>query len=72
MTIVGVAPNMRMNAFGPGQDSAGFYVPLRQVNARLVTITVQTAGANPIAMSKTFDVSFVQWTRICRSTTWIR
>ena len=52
MTIVGVAPNMRMNEFQPGQDSAGFYVPLRQSTARFVTITVQTAGGDPIAITQ--------------------
>jgi predicted permease len=50
-TIVGVAPNMRMEDFGPAQDSAGFYVPLKQFNIRFVSVAVRTAGGNPMALT---------------------
>lgn len=51
-TVVGVAPNLRMEGFGPDQDPAwGYYVPLTQRDPRFVSIAVQAAGMAPMAMA---------------------
>jgi len=51
-TIVGVVPNMRMEAFVPDEDDpAGYYVPLAQRDLRFVSIAVRVAGGSPLAIT---------------------
>jgi predicted permease len=52
LTITGVVPNMKMEGFqSPPEDSAGFYVPLLQADRRFVSIAVQVAGGNAMALT---------------------
>ena len=53
MTIVGVAPNLRMEGFDSDRPGAwGYYVPMWQRDMRFVSLAVLTSG-NPMALSAT-------------------
>jgi len=51
MTIVGIVPDQKMEGFDPSDPSEGYYVPLAQRDPRFVSIAVQSAGANPLALT---------------------
>jgi predicted permease len=52
LTIMGVVPNMKIEGFqSPPEDSAGFYVPLLQADRRFVSIAIQAAGGNAMALT---------------------
>lgn len=52
MTIVGVVPNLRMEGIDPDRpDPWGYYVPLAQRDPRFVSIAVQVAGGDPMAVA---------------------
>lgn len=51
MTIVGIAPNLRMDGFDTDRPGEwGYYVPLLQRDLRFVSLAVRTVG-NPLALS---------------------
>ena len=51
MTIVGIAPNLRMDGFDTDRPGEwGYYVPLLQRDLRFVSVAILTSG-NPIALS---------------------
>lgn len=51
-TVVGVAPNLRMEGFGPDEDPEwGYYVPLTQRDPRFVSLAVRVAGTDPMAVA---------------------
>lgn len=52
LTIVGVVPNLRMEGIDPDQpDPWGYYVPLMQRDPRFVSVAVQVAGGDPLALA---------------------
>jgi hypothetical protein len=52
LTIMGVAPNMKVEGFqSPPEDSAGIYVPLLQADRQFVSIAIQVAGGNAMALT---------------------
>jgi putative ABC transport system permease protein len=51
MTIVGIVPNQKMEGFDPDHPAEGYYVPLAQRDPRFVSIAVQSADANPLALT---------------------
>ena len=51
MTIVGIVPDQRMEGFDSEDGPEGYYVPLAQRDPRFVSIAIQTAGANPLALT---------------------
>jgi putative ABC transport system permease protein len=54
MTIVGVVPDLRMAGFDSDRsDPWGYYVPLAQRDERFVSLAIQTAGGDPLALTKT-------------------
>lgn len=51
-TIVGIAPNLRMEGFDPDlPGSWGYYVPLAQRDVRFVSIAVHAPSADPLALT---------------------
>jgi predicted permease len=53
MTIVGVVPNLRMEGLDPDRpDPWGYYVPLAQRDPRFVSMAVQVAGGDPMAVAR--------------------
>jgi putative ABC transport system permease protein len=50
-TIVGIAPNLRMEGFDADNLPSGYYVPLAQRDPRFVSIAIQAAGADPLALT---------------------
>jgi predicted permease len=51
MTIVGIAPNLRMDGFDTDRPGEwGYYVPLLQRDLRFVSLAILTSG-NPMALS---------------------
>jgi putative ABC transport system permease protein len=53
MTIVGIAPNLRMEGFDTDKPGAwGYYVPMWQRDMRFVSLAILTSG-NPMALSAT-------------------
>lgn len=51
-TIVGVAPNLRMEGFdSPPGDSAGFYTPIRQADVSFMSIALSVTGGNPLGVT---------------------
>ncbi len=51
-TIVGIAPNLRMNGLGNNQtDPAGYYVPVAQSDIRFMSLAVRTRGASPLTIT---------------------
>ncbi|TFG51607.1 MAG: ABC transporter permease [Gemmatimonadales bacterium] len=52
MTIVGVVPDLKMEGFGndDSRGAWGYYVPLPQRDVRFVSLAVQTAGTDPMAI----------------------
>jgi len=51
MTIVGIVPDQKMEGFDPSDPSEGYYVPFAQRDPRFASIAVQSAGANPLALT---------------------
>jgi predicted permease len=51
MTIVGIVPDQKMEGFDSEDGPEGYYVPLGQRDPRFVSIAIQTAGANPLALT---------------------
>ena len=53
LTIVGVVPDQRMEGFGPGRpDPWGYYLPMAQRDPRFVSIAIQTATGDPLALTR--------------------
>lgn len=50
-TIVGLAPNLKIEGFYPGQDSAGYYVPLAQHSVSYAGMAVEAKGVEPAALA---------------------
>lgn len=51
-TIIGVAPNMRIEGFdSPPGDSAGFYVPLSQSDRNFMSIALSVRGGPPLSIA---------------------
>ena len=51
MTVVGLAPNLKIEGFYPGQDSAGYYVPLAQHSVSYVGMAVEAKGGDAAALA---------------------
>lgn len=53
LTIVGVAPDLRMEGIDPDRpDPWGYYVPMAQSDPRFVSLAVQVAGGAPLAITQ--------------------
>jgi predicted permease len=50
-TIVGLAPNLKIEGFYPGQDSAGYYVPLAQHRVSSAGIALEADRGEPAALA---------------------
>ncbi len=50
-TIVGLAPNLKIEGFYPGQDSAGYYVPLAQQSTSYAGIALEADRGEPAALA---------------------
>jgi putative ABC transport system permease protein len=50
-TIVGLAPNLKIEGFYPGQDSAGYYVPLAQHAVSYAGIAVEARTGRAVALA---------------------
>ncbi len=51
MTVVGLVPNLKIEGFYPGQDSAGYYVPLAQHSVSYVGMAVEAQGGDVAALA---------------------
>jgi len=51
-SIVGVVPNLRMEGFHSGTDSAGYYVPLAQSDRSFMSMAIRVAGGSPLSITK--------------------
>jgi len=50
-TVIGLAPNLKIEGFYPGQDSAGYYVPLAQHSVSYVGMAVEASGGDAAALA---------------------
>jgi putative ABC transport system permease protein len=54
MTVVGVVPDLRMEGFGTERRNPwGYYAPVAQRDPSFMTIIVQAAGGDPLALTAT-------------------
>ena len=54
ITIVGVVPDQRMEGFGTeSRNPWGYYLPMAQRDPRFVSLAIHTAGADPLALTRT-------------------